>query len=107
MTKKTDIPFDSVHDGNIRNEERKASYVNVADIDDKEDGNPRKITRSNLERLKQSIQDNSSFFEARPILLNRADGRLKIIGGHQRLKAAKSLGNKNGEYITNKYGFSI
>lgn len=67
-------------------------YVRCSDIDDSEDGNPRKIVKKNFERLKQSITDNPDFFEARPVLLNRVDGVLKIIGGHQRLKAAKSLG---------------
>lgn len=67
-------------------------YVRVSSIDDSEDGNPRKINKKNFERLKQSITDNPDFFEARPLLLNRVDGALKIIGGHQRLKAAKALG---------------
>lgn len=67
-------------------------WVSVSEIDESEDGNPRKIARKNLERLKKSITDNPDFFEARPVLLNRIDGRLRIIGGHQRLKAAKAVG---------------
>lgn len=70
----------------------RVQYVDVAAIDDSEDGNPRKIVKKNLERLKASITDNPDFFEARPVLLNRVDGVLKIIGGHQRLKAAKAVG---------------
>lgn len=68
------------------------TYIEVAKIDDSEDGNPRKIVKKNLERLKKSITDNPEFFEARPVLLNHVDGVFKIIGGHQRLKAAKAVG---------------
>ena len=67
-------------------------FIAVADIDTADDGNPRKIAKKNLERLKKSIVDNPDFFEARPVLLNRVGGKLKIIGGHQRLKAAQAVG---------------
>lgn len=71
---------------------KRLQWVPVSSIDDSEDGNPRKIVKKNFERLKRSITDNPEFFEARPVLLNRVGRVLKIIGGHQRLKAAKSLG---------------
>lgn len=87
-----DIPFDG--NDSAQNSERRqdVTYVPIKDINSEDDGNPRKITKKNLDRLKKSIQDNRQFFEARPVLLNRVGGKLTIIGGHQRLKAAQSLG---------------
>ena len=54
--------------------------------------NPRKITKAAIERLKKSISENPDFFEARPILVNHVGDDYVIIGGHQRLEAAKQLG---------------
>ena len=54
--------------------------------------NPRKITKAAIERLKKSILENPDFFEARPILVNHVGDDYVIIGGHQRLEAAKQLG---------------
>jgi hypothetical protein len=54
--------------------------------------NPRKITKAAIERLKKSISENPDFFEARPILVNHVGDDYIIIGGHQRLEAAKQLG---------------
>jgi ParB-like chromosome segregation protein Spo0J len=56
--------------------------------------NPRKITKAGIERLKKSISENPDFFEARPILVNHVGDDYIIIGGHQRLEAAKQLGMK-------------
>lgn len=56
--------------------------------------NPRKITKAAIERLKKSISENPDFFEARPILVNHVGDDYVIIGGHQRLEAAKQLGMK-------------
>lgn len=56
--------------------------------------NPRKITKAAIERLKKSILENPDFFEARPILVNHVGDDYVIIGGHQRLEAAKQLGLK-------------
>ena len=56
--------------------------------------NPRKITKVAIERLKKSISENPDFFEARPILVNHVGDDYVIIGGHQRLEAAKQLGMK-------------
>jgi hypothetical protein len=56
--------------------------------------NPRKITKAAIERLKKSILENPDFFEARPILVNHVGDDYVIIGGHQRLEAAKQLGMK-------------
>lgn len=55
-------------------------------------GNPRKITRAEMDSLKKSIEDNQDYFEARPIILSNRTGELVIIAGNQRYKAAKELG---------------
>lgn len=52
--------------------------------------NPRKITKANLEKLVDSIKING-FWEHRPIALSDRTGELIVLGGHQRLKAAKKL----------------
>src|SRR5690625_4604579 len=52
--------------------------------------NPRYITDEALEQLKASIQ---RFEAVEPVLVNMHPGRKNIIiSGHQRIKAAKSLG---------------
>ena len=55
-------------------------------------GNPRTIKKDQFEKLKQSIQDNADYFEARPIILSDRTGKLVILAGNQRYKAAKALG---------------
>jgi len=52
--------------------------------------NPRKITKANFEKLVDSIKING-FWEHRPIALSNRTGELVVLGGHQRLKAAKRL----------------
>lgn len=37
-------------------------------------GNPRKITREQMERLKESIRNNPDYFEARPLILSDRTG---------------------------------
>jgi len=55
--------------------------------------NPRKISRASLDKLKESIQENPTYFEARPIVASlQDDGSYLVLGGHQRLKASKELG---------------
>lgn len=54
--------------------------------------NPRTITKADLEKLKESIQKNPDYFEARPIILSNRTGELMIIAGNQRYEAAKALG---------------
>lgn len=56
------------------------------------DGNPRKITKEQLDKLKQSISYNPEYFEARPIILSDRTGDLVVIAGNQRYKACKELG---------------
>lgn len=54
--------------------------------------NPRKINEKAFEQLKKSIKE---FDCVEPIIVNSYQGREKnVIGGHQRLKAMKSLGWK-------------
>ena len=54
--------------------------------------NPRKVTQEAIEKLAESIKENKTFFEARPILLSDRTGQLVIIGGERRSEAAKLLG---------------
>ena len=55
-------------------------------------GNPRTIKKDQFEKLKKSINDNADYFEARPIILSNRTGKLVIIAGNQRYKAAKAIG---------------
>jgi len=54
--------------------------------------NPRYISKFDFEILRESIQNNPEYFEARPLLLSDRSGQLVCIGGNQRLKVAQSLG---------------
>lgn len=56
------------------------------------EGNPRTITKSNMDKLVQSIKDNPDYFEARPIICSDRTGKLVILAGNQRYKAAKIAG---------------
>lgn len=55
-------------------------------------GNPRTIKKDQFEKLKASIKANQDYFEARPIILSDRTGKLVILAGNQRYKAAKALG---------------
>ncbi len=55
-------------------------------------GNPRTIKKDQFEKLKKSLTDNPDYFEARPIILSNRTGKLVIIAGNQRYKAAKAIG---------------
>jgi len=54
-------------------------------------GNPRTISDKQFDILVKSIEDNKDFFEARPLILSDRTGELVVLGGNQRLKAAKRL----------------
>ncbi|MGV8135893.1 MAG: DUF4417 domain-containing protein [Mangrovibacterium sp.] len=56
------------------------------------DHNPRKIKKSDLEKLADSLKISPAFFEARPLILSDRTGKLVVIAGNQRLKAAKMAG---------------
>ena len=42
------------------------------------DGNPRKITTEQLAKLKESIERNKDYFEARPLILSNRTGELVV-----------------------------
>ena len=58
------------------------------------ENNPRTITQEQLQKLKESIQSNPDYFEARPIILSDRTGELIIIAGNQRYEACLQLGIK-------------
>jgi ParB-like chromosome segregation protein Spo0J len=51
--------------------------------------NPRKISKSEFERLVKSIQEDQDLLEAKPIII---DENNVILAGHQRYKACLQLG---------------
>jgi ParB-like chromosome segregation protein Spo0J len=54
--------------------------------------NPRRIDKTQLDRLKKSIQDFPKMLELRPIVVNN---NYEVLGGNMRLKALKELGYKD------------
>lgn len=58
------------------------------------ENNPRTISEEQLQKLKESIQKNPDYFEARPIILSDRTGDLVIIAGNQRYDACVQLGIK-------------
>lgn len=54
-------------------------------------GNPRKIDKKSFEILVKSISENKDYFEARPLILSNRTGKLVILAGNMRFKAAKRL----------------
>lgn len=56
------------------------------------EGNPRTITKDKMNKLVQSIKDNPDYFEARPIICSDRTGKLVILAGNQRHRAAKIAG---------------
>lgn len=73
------------------NEKLNIQYVEISDLKLSE-YNPRKISESDFEQLKVSLK---RFGFAEPIVLNSFKDRYMIvIGGHQRIKAARALGIK-------------
>ena len=56
------------------------------------EGNPRTITREKMQKLVDSIKANPDYFEARPIICSDRTGKLVILAGNQRYKAAKIAG---------------
>lgn len=68
------------------------TYRNVSDLTLLVE-NPRRISKKDFERLVTSIKING-FWEHRPLALEEKDGKLVVLAGNQRLKAAKKLGLK-------------
>lgn len=72
------------------------------------ENNPRKISREQLQKLKESLTSDPTFLEKRPVLVNRVieekevleDGteffhyKYIVYAGNQRVRAAKALGWK-------------
>lgn len=58
--------------------------------------NPRFIKDDRFEKLKQSLQDDPEFLEARPIVVyDNGDGMLIVVGGNMRLRALREIGVKS------------
>ena len=64
-------------------------YRKIADLTLLEN-NPRKISSKDMAKLVDSIRING-FWQHRPIPLSDRTGKLVVLGGHQRIKAAKKL----------------
>lgn len=69
----------------------KVVYRSLSELCELEN-NPRTIGKKDMERLKTSIKDNADYFEARPLILSNRTGKLVILAGNQRYKAALALG---------------
>lgn len=54
--------------------------------------NPRKITRINLEKLKERMIKDKDYMQLRPLLVNKIGEDFIVYAGNQRLKAAKEMG---------------
>lgn len=64
------------------------------------DRNPRTISKQNMDKLVKSIKDNPDYFEARPIICSDRTGKLVIIAGNQRLRAAGLVGLSEVPVVT-------
>lgn len=53
--------------------------------------NPRQIQDRNFKHLMESVRENPTYFEARPVILSDRTGELVIIAGNMRYEAAKKL----------------
>lgn len=56
--------------------------------------NPRQITKKDFDKLKRSLEEFPEMLDAREIVV---DENYRILGGHQRVKALKALGQKEIE----------
>jgi len=65
-------------------------YIKIKDLNLLEE-NPRKITSEQMNKLCSSIESDKEFFDLRPCLVNRVDGKLTVYAGNQRVRAAKKL----------------
>lgn len=68
-------------------------YRKIEDLK-KLENNPRTITEEQLSKLKESIERNPDYFEARPLILSNRTGEFVIIAGNQRYDACMQLGMK-------------
>lgn len=56
--------------------------------------NPRKITKTQMEKLKQKLMAKPEFLQKRPVLVNVVDDVYQVYAGNQRVRAARKLGWK-------------
>ncbi len=74
-------------------------YRSTETLKKKAEDNPRTISEGQLQKLKESIQKNPDYFEARPIILSDRTGHLVIIAGNQRYDACvQRFWNQGGSY---------
>ena len=66
-------------------------YKKIIDLCQLEN-NPRTITKDKMDILVKSIENNPDYFEARPIICSDRTGKLVILAGNQRAKAAQIAG---------------
>src|ERR1051326_318640 len=65
-------------------------FIKIKDLSLLEN-NPRRISAQQLNKLCTSLEADKEFFEMRPCLVNRKDGKLVVYAGNQRVRAAKKL----------------
>ncbi len=53
--------------------------------------NPRRISKEQFKKLCDSLEKDPEFLKARPILVNRIEGKHIVYAGNQRVQAAKKL----------------
>lgn len=66
------------------------------------ENNPRKITKDQFTKLRESIQKDPEYFSNRPCLINQVGSTFTVYAGNQRVKAAKQLGWKTVPCIIEK-----
>jgi len=54
-------------------------------------GNPRTISKEQMKKLCDSIEEDRDFLQKRPVLVNRIDNKNVVYAGNQRVRAAKIL----------------
>lgn len=65
--------------------------------------NPRKITKTEMDKLCDSLKKDPDFLEHRPILVHDVEGILNVYAGNQRVLAAKKLKWKKVPCIIDKH----
>ena len=54
--------------------------------------NPRQISKKQFASLVKSLEDAPEMFQVRPVLVSDRTGKLIVVGGNMRLRAARQLG---------------
>lgn len=62
-------------------------------------GNPRQWTRTDLDKLKRSIEETPELLEARGLIVYPYDDQYIVIGGNMRLAALREMGAKDAPCI--------